>query len=417
MTVLVPDDPRTHPPLRYAGRDYRADKEFVWGTHRAMPPAETLERIRPHLHRAGVTRVADITGLDTIGIPVAVAIRPASGTLAVEGGKGATFEAAMTSAAMEAIERFVAEDVAVPVISATLAEVGDRLAAPVEQFPLTRHATLSSLIRYDWTDIWDIVTDTPVLVPVTSVVLPTANARLVNTPWAVSSNGLASGNNLPEAVCAGLYEAIERDATSCWADARTRGVATQFVDPSTLQGEAIGSVLEQLHRAGVDAVISWCPTEIGVPVAMAYVIDRRVRMGVYKGYGCHLDPEIAIVRAVTEAVQGRTIFVAGARDDVLTAGYEAVKRSDARPSEDHTVGGVAVSMQDVPNRSTRSFHGDIAVLVELLQRAGFDRVLVADLQADAFEVAVARVLVPGLEPYRFSWMRVGRRARTFSPPT
>ena len=42
--------------------------------------------------------------------PVAVAIRPASGTLAVEGGKGITRDAAFTSAAMEGIERYVAEE-------------------------------------------------------------------------------------------------------------------------------------------------------------------------------------------------------------------------------------------------------------------------------------------------------------------
>ena len=207
-------NPDPAPPLRYAGREERATKEFVWGTHRAMPPAETLERIRPHLHKGGITRVADITGLDTVGIPVAVAVRPASGSLAVEGGKGATFEAAMTSAAMEAIERYVAEVVPLPLFRATVAEMLDRLPAPPEDFQLANSA-VTHHAYYEWVPVWDIANDEASVAPAPHVRLPCDPLRLTESPWAPTSNGLASGNNLPEAIRAGLYEVIERDATSC----------------------------------------------------------------------------------------------------------------------------------------------------------------------------------------------------------
>jgi ribosomal protein S12 methylthiotransferase accessory factor YcaO len=67
----------------------------------------------------------------------------------------------------------------------------------------------------------------------------------------------------------------------------------------------------------------------------------------------------------------------------------------------------------VPDRSTRTFHGDIAVLLDALAGAGFGCVLARELDASAFEVAVARVLVPGLEPYLFPWVGYGDRARSF----
>jgi ribosomal protein S12 methylthiotransferase accessory factor YcaO len=51
-------------------------KGFASGTHRLVAPEVTLERIAPHLLRFGITRCADITGLDRIGIPVYVAVRP-----------------------------------------------------------------------------------------------------------------------------------------------------------------------------------------------------------------------------------------------------------------------------------------------------------------------------------------------------
>jgi ribosomal protein S12 methylthiotransferase accessory factor len=405
-----------HPPLRYAGRELRAEKEFVWGTHRAMSPATTLERIRPHLPKAGITRVADITGLDTIGIPVAVAMRPASGTLAVEGGKGVTLPAAFTSAAMEALERFVGEADPLADAWATPAEVADREAVPADAYPMFRYAAVSPRKDYAWTHMHDLLADEERLVPSDLVALPTGDpTRPLDHPWAAGSNGLASGNHLPEAVCAGLYEVIERDATACWQLAHRNGADQLVVDPATIDGPVISGILEQLDRAGVDALIVWCPTDVGVPTCIAYVVDRELNVGIYKGYGCHLDPEIAMTRAVTEAVQSRTIFVAGARDDLLRATYEAMKRSDVFTPAEFGRNARRVSLADIPNRATRTFHGDIAVMLERLRAAGFPRVLVRELDASGFECSVARVLVPGLEPYQFQWVAAGERALRFDP--
>jgi ribosomal protein S12 methylthiotransferase accessory factor len=405
------------PPLRYDGRDYAATKEFVAGTHRAMPPEETLERIRPHLAKGAITRVADVTGLDTIGLPVAVAMRPASGTLAVEGGKGATFAAAMASAAMEAIERYVAEVDPIDRVWATTAEMAGRLPCAAEEFPMFRDASIAPHHRYSWSPMRDLNDDSQWWVPTDLVILPTGEMRPdLSHPWAAGSNGLASGNHLLEAVCAGLYEMIERDATTCWKAASERGEAPSLVvDQDTLTGSVLLDVLGVLDRAGVDAVIHWCPTDIGVPTAMAYVVDRERGVGVYKGYGCHLDPEIAMIRAVTEAVQSRTILISGARDDQLRPSYDAMKRSDVWSALDFVKDQRRLSVDDIPNLATPTFHGDVRVLLHMLADAGFDRVLARELDASEFEASVARVLVPGLAPYDFAWTDIGERARTFDP--
>jgi YcaO-like protein with predicted kinase domain len=415
--VTVRADP--HPPLRYEGRTYAAHKEFVWGTHRAMPPEETLARIRPHLARAAITRVGDITGMDTIGVPVAVAVRPASATVTVESGKGLTWAAAMTSAAMEGIERFVAEIDPMVDERGTVGEVADRLPAPAHRFPLFGHASVAPHRSYEWTQMQDLRTDHPFLVPADLVHLPVGGEGVPFAyPWAPSSNGLASGNHLPEAVCAGLYEVVERDATWCWQTAFREGVPPLVVDPATIDGPAIRQLLKTLDDAGVDAHIVWCPTDVGVPTCLAFVIDRRPGVGSYKGYGCHLDPEIAMIRAVTEAVQSRTVFVAGARDDLLRPVYEANRRGgDFMSKLESPLGGQPISAADIPNRATSSFHGDVAVMLELLERAGFEHVLVRELDASAFECSVVRVLVPGLETYQFQWVAAGERARNFDPST
>jgi ribosomal protein S12 methylthiotransferase accessory factor len=45
-------------------------KGYSRGTHRAIPPEATLERVEPRMASFGITRCADVTMLDCIGIPV-----------------------------------------------------------------------------------------------------------------------------------------------------------------------------------------------------------------------------------------------------------------------------------------------------------------------------------------------------------
>ena len=76
-----------------------------------VAPSETLARFRSFASRMGITRLGNITGLDRIGIPVAVAVRPNSRSVSVSQGKGLDLTQAMTSALMEASEGFHAEEV------------------------------------------------------------------------------------------------------------------------------------------------------------------------------------------------------------------------------------------------------------------------------------------------------------------
>ena len=59
----------------------------------------------------GITRLGNITGLDRIGIPVAIAVRPNSRSVSVAQGKGLEMPQAMASALMEACETFHAEQI------------------------------------------------------------------------------------------------------------------------------------------------------------------------------------------------------------------------------------------------------------------------------------------------------------------
>ncbi len=93
-----------------------ATKHYRVGTHRVVSPVQTLERIRPHLTDMGITRLANVTGLDRVGIPVVMAMRPNSRSVAVSQGKGVDLNAAKASAVMESVESWHAERIDLPTL-------------------------------------------------------------------------------------------------------------------------------------------------------------------------------------------------------------------------------------------------------------------------------------------------------------
>ena len=91
-----------------------AAKSYWEGTHRAIPPAQTLQRIQPLLPIFGITRIADLTRLDRVGLPVVQCVRPNARSLSVSQGKGLDLISAKVSALMESIETFHAETIELP---------------------------------------------------------------------------------------------------------------------------------------------------------------------------------------------------------------------------------------------------------------------------------------------------------------
>lgn len=85
--------------------------KYIEGTQRVLDEKSTLERTKDELGTIGVTRIASITDLDRVGIPVFSSIRPSSadGAISVYSGKGNTETQARISSMMEAFERCLAE--------------------------------------------------------------------------------------------------------------------------------------------------------------------------------------------------------------------------------------------------------------------------------------------------------------------
>lgn len=401
------------------GIEHCSEKRYWRGTQRSVSPEETIERVRPVLPIAGITRVADITGLDKIGIPTTLVIRPNGLTLSNSTGKGFTLAAASASGTMEAIELFHAEECRLDSFRLPYRDlVQTHPCLAIDELPLARCAPFSPDWPYLWTTGWDLVSQRDVALPVSMIHMGNRADRIYDLfAFQLTSNGLASGNNLLEAVNAGLFEAIERDAITCWKVWReSSGEQPPVVDLETVEHPLVCDLLDRLKAADIATILLDCTIDTDVPVYQAILVDLGWRnVGVFKGYGAHLDPEVAMVRAITEAAQGRVVYIAGSRDDLFR--YRDIHlRSDRNDYAARMMLEVLTPSVDARERrseATPTFQGDTLRAIEKLQCAGLSSALVVDLSRPDFPINVVKVVVPGLEGYTFENYQPGPRALAF----
>lgn len=369
----------------------------------------------------GITRVANVTGLDCIGIHVAQAIRPNSRALAVSQGKGLTLDAAKASALMESIESYHAERITLPLKIGSFAELErSHPLVDVQQLNFTKTSIYSPHLTMLWIEGYDILRSEPVWVPYETVYTAYVYPRPTGAGcFAATSNGLASGNHLLEAISHGISEVVERDCTSLWSlsgrDARDR----TRIDLETIDDAGCRELFDKFERAQID-VRAWETTsDIGIPGFIAKVHDRREIQGgfaEYSGYGCHPNRGVALMRALTEAAQGRLTFIAGSRDDMLPSFYElhAAPGSKKHGEPDEADGPRPWrNFCEVPSWDGETVADDVRWELERLAAAGIERVVVVDLSKPEFGLPVVRVVIPGLElgTAEFDRFTLGRRAK------
>jgi ribosomal protein S12 methylthiotransferase accessory factor len=382
---------------------------------RAMSPEQTLARIRPRFAAIGLTRLANITGLDCLRIPVVLSVRPQAGYLSVDGGKGFTLTAAMASAAMECFERHAGENTPLDRFTSTWAALPEDSRIPLDQLPLSRNSLFHPELAEQWVYTPDLLGGPQVAVPPVFLALERfRHPRSSLLPFAFSSNGLNSGNTKSEALIGALYEVIERDATTCSKVAAQSGVPTPRVDLSTATSPDIAHLVDTARANGVEVVVVDSTVDTRVPTFTAYLCDvQNPTIGLYHGYGTHLDPQVAVIRAICEAAQGRLVFIAGSRDDSF--GHHRRFRATFEEAN-HTLLSKpeTVDLQSFPDESGDTFEADGRILLDKLRAIGVSRVLAADLTHPDVGIDVFRVVVPGLEGYMLEDFTPGPRARAWA---
>jgi ribosomal protein S12 methylthiotransferase accessory factor len=312
----------------------RLKKFTADGGHRTLTPEATVARFQHHVspisgavptlqwnggqERDGVL-YAYVAGANFSRPPRALAMLRA-GLRGRTGGKGASDAQARASALCEALERysgvFQGHE---PQRHARRAALGDAAIHPNACMGFSDH-------QYDERGAWNargemmhavplpfdedaVISWTPVwsLTRGETRYLPTAFCFydypvFPEAAYCIAcSNGNAAGNTLEEAILQGLFELVERDSVALWWYSRARRprvAIDSFDEPYVHEVEAY------LARCGRDLEILDVTADLRIPV-FAAVSRRRDRLPeqIVLGFGAHLDPRIALLRAVTELNQ------------------------------------------------------------------------------------------------------------------
>ncbi len=366
----------------------------------------------------GITRVANVTGLDVIGIPVVTVCRPNARSLAVSQGKGLDLESAKASGLMESIELYHAERILRPIVLGTLEELAQRSAVvDTARLPRLSISAFHARRKILWIEAQDWLNETAKFVPFEmvhanySLPLPTGSGCFV-----MSSNGLASGNDLNEAALHGLCEVIERDATTLWVLSSPAEQAARRVDLDSIDDPACRSLLEAYRKASVSVGVWDITSDLCIPTFACMIVEaERSKLRVLyptHGMGCHPVREVALSRALTEAAQGRLTFISGARDDSGVDKYRhAQGEQQWHAAQARLRGPSPRKLADCPSYPAESVDDDLAFVLSRLRACGIGEALITDLTDEKLGIPVARAIVPGLEPlYEVPGYQPGPRA-------
>ena len=391
--------------------------KYFKGTHRIIPPSQTIENNEDKCKIAGITRITEITHLDRIGLPVFSAIRPTSqdGSISVYGGKGISVEHAKASAMMEGFERYSAEKQDENTVTGTIPEIsskGDIIDIESLNLPKDFNKTNIKSINLEWNIAHDLISGKDYYVASNAIYHPYVNEdNSVFSLFKSNTNGLASGNSLEEAILHGIFEVIERDA---WSIFELTHKNSKQIDLKSIESETVNEALSKFSENEINIKLMDLTADINVPTIAASADDTLLKDAglLTLGIGTHLDPEVAILRALTEVAQSRATQIHGAREDTVradfarTAGYERMKRINKHYFQEEDV---KISLSDIENRSTDSITKDIDIVLDELKANEIEHVLYYDLTRPELNVNVVRVVIPTMEVFSIDPSRAGYR--------
>ena len=390
---------------------------YFEGTHRVIAPSKTIEINHDKLKTAGITRIADITDLDRVGLPIYTAIRPTSqeGAVSIYGGKGISKDHAKASAMMEGFERYSAErqngDETIVANLDEIAEFGEYVDPKSLNLPKEIEKKDISDLNLEWSISHDLISGNDYYIPTNSIFHPYAPNDNVSRLFKSNTNGLASGNILKEAILHGMFEVIERDA---WSIFELTHKNYAQIDIDSIENEIIVDIINKFESEGIKIKLMDFTADIKIPTIAASADDTITKDAglLTLGIGTHLDPEVAILRALTEVAQSRATQINGAREDTVRAdfareaGYERMKRINKyyfRQEEEQ------IKLQDIENRSTSSITEDIEIVKDELIANDIEKILYVDLTRPELDVSVVRVIIPEMEVYAIDPSRAGYR--------
>ena len=363
-----------------------------------------LQRLMPLI---GVTRLARLTDLDCIGLPVFSAVRDevVGESITVCTGKGTTNVRAKIGAIAEALERYSAEPRnRISICESTFSELDD--AVDPTSLILADWASPKRIL--DWVRASDLETNANRYVPANAVFFP-YYASEDKILFAANTTGLAVAKRLDQAIERAMLECVERDAYS-----RALIIATYADDADNLCPAICPSAcsdlvchwVEMIENNGLHVLLRDLTGDLAIPTFLCTIMDDTpAGRIVHAGCASDYDANSAVLQAVAEACQSRVTDFQGGREDLPD--HEDRAEVDPWFFESNVLPVKKLPASLVLNDCKRR----ISLLRERLIELELESPLYVDLSVDDTYLKTVRVICPGLEVWAKDPSRIGPRVR------
>ena len=218
------------------------------------------------------------------------------------------------------------------------------------------------------------------------------------------TNGAAAGNTLEEAILQGILELIERDAAAIWW---YNQIPRRAVDLKSANNPYFTEVMAYYRNLNRSITVLDIRSDLNIPVFAAISHDLRPNHPdeIIYAFGAHVDPAIALERAVIELNQILPIAVHQGSEfltqDETFLNWLRHRKMDDLPHFNPISGPDLNITSEFPNPPPLGLLPAIEHCMKATEEAGLET-LVLDLTQPDIGLNVAKVIVPGL---RHMWRR------------
>jgi ribosomal protein S12 methylthiotransferase accessory factor len=257
----------------------------------------------------------------------------------------------------------------------------------------------------DWSPVWSLTAGKPRWLPTQYLYY---GYPAGDSPWSghADSNGAAAGSTLEDAVLQGFCELIERDAVAIWWYNRLRRPG---IDLDSFSEPYLDRLRQTYASMGREVWALDLTSDFGIPtiVALSRAMDSETE-DILFAFGAHLDPRVALLRAMNEMNQFLTALVPGSdgisrstNADEELMNWWRVATLENQPylvPDDRTPARCPDSW---PRQSSDNLADDLALCRRLVEERNME-FLVLDQTRPDVGMPVVKVIVPGMRHY---WAR------------
>jgi len=261
----------------------------------------------------------------------------------------------------------------------------------------TVYDSYSDDMKIDWVWGYSLIDNNPKLIPASLVFLSRNTFEGNFAP--IGSSGMSAGATIKDAILQGLFELIEHDA---WMICQANTVRFPIIGYDGMKNKELGEIIKKIEGKGYRVISRNYSTNIGVPVIRTWISNPHDYANyAFSGFGSSINPEIALERSVTEAVQSRASvheaevdeycspdmeYLIDARDGLYSLYY--FEQKDIKPI------GKRMDISDFPTVQFDSVDESIKYVIGKIKAVIPDAdVLFVDLTRKGIDIPVVKVFI------------------------